>query len=116
MRDHTKLRAFERADELAVAGYRVTRGFPADERFGLTAQIRRAAVSIPSNIVQGCARETHAEYVRFLGISYASSRELQYQVSLARRLEFLSAEHAAQLDSLARETSKVKALRSTSSG
>lgn len=58
MRDHTTLRAFEMADEIAVLLYHVTAGFPKEERYGLTSQLRRAAVSVPSNIVEGCARVT----------------------------------------------------------
>jgi four helix bundle protein len=54
MRDHTKLKAFELADEVAVLAYRATAGFPKEELYGLTSQMRRAAVSVPSNIVEGC--------------------------------------------------------------
>ncbi len=61
MRDHTKLRAFELADEAAVLVYRVTAGFPREELYGLTSQMRRAAVSVPSNIVEGCARDSQAD-------------------------------------------------------
>ena len=96
MRDHTKLRVFELADRLVVRIYRSTANFPSTERFGLQAQIRRAAVSIPANIVEGCARSTQAEYLRFIEISYGSARELQYELALSSRLGFLdekSAEH-----------------------
>ena len=58
MRDHTKLRAFELADEVAIITYRETRNFPKDEIYGLTSEMRRSAVSVPSNIVEGCARES----------------------------------------------------------
>ena len=107
MRDHKKLRAFELADELALAVYKHTAEFPRDEQFGLTSQMRRASVSIASNIVEGCARDSSADYVRFLDMAYGSSCELQYQISLARRLEYLAKEFADELDELSRETCKV---------
>ena len=58
MRDDTKLRAFELADEVVLLIYRATVGFPKQEIYGLTSQMRRAAISVPSNIVEGCARES----------------------------------------------------------
>ena len=106
MRDHTKLRAFELADELTMLIYQATRGFPRDETYGLTSQMRRAAVSVPSNIVEGCARESQAEYFRFLEIAFGSLRELHYQYSLSKRLGYL--EHVLPgLDSKMQETEKV---------
>lgn len=69
MRDHTKLRAFELADELVIQIYKITFNFPKEEVFGLTSQMRRDAVSVPSNIVEGSARESQIEYVRFLEIA-----------------------------------------------
>lgn len=89
MRDHTKLRAFELADQVALAIYKATASFPRAKQFGLTSQIRRAAVSIPSNIVEGCGRSSVADYLRFLDIAFGSLRELEYQSSLVYRLGYV---------------------------
>lgn len=107
MRDHTQLRAFELADELVMLVYRTTAGFPKEELFGLTSQIRRAAVSVPSNIVEGCARESEAEYLRFLNIAFGSLRELHYQLHLSKRLGFLRNEDSSLLEPRVVETEKV---------
>ena len=88
MRDHNKLQAFQLADEAVLLIYKLTKHFPKEELYGLTSQMRRAAVSIPSNIVEGYSRETEAEYLRFLEIAFSSLRELHYQLSLAHRLGF----------------------------
>ena len=90
MRDHRNLRAFQLADELALLVYRETVGFPKEELFGLTAQIRRAAVSVASNIAEGCGRSSAADFLRFLDMANGSLRELQYQISLAHRLGYLA--------------------------
>jgi four helix bundle protein len=107
MRDHTKLDAFHLADELAVMIYKVTKQFPKEEIYGMTSQVRRASVSVPSNIVEGCARETEAEYLRFLEISFSSLRELKYQMNLAKRLKFY--EEDILLESKLTKTEKVLA-------
>ena len=107
MRDHTKLRAFELADEVALLIYEVTAGFPKEEVYGLTAQMRRAAVSVPSNIVEGCARDTQADYLRFLYIAFGSLRELHYQLDLSNRLGFIDLEQLPKIKATIIETEKV---------
>jgi len=109
MRDHTKLRAFELADEVAVLIYRITREFPKEEIYGLTSQIRRAAVSVPSNIVEGCARESQTEYLRFLEIAFASLREVHYQFGLAIRLGYIKESNANDCTIKLEEAEKVLA-------
>ena len=87
MKDHRKLKAYDLAVSLVLAVYRATKEWPADERFGLTSQVRRAVVSISSNIVEGCARNSVREQGRFIEIAYASARETAHQLMIARLLE-----------------------------
>jgi four helix bundle protein len=107
MRDHTKLRAFQLADQVALAVYKTTRTFPKEEIFGLTSQMRRAAVSTTSNIVEGCARHSKSDYLRFLDMAYGSAREVEYQISLALRLGYVRNADGESLTGLCCETSKV---------
>ncbi|OIP34841.1 MAG: four helix bundle protein [Deltaproteobacteria bacterium CG2_30_63_29] len=107
MRDHRKLRAFVLADALVLSIYKCTAQFPKSEMFGLTSQLRRAAVSVASNIVEGSARPGIEDYVRFLGFAYASLREVEYQLSISQRLGFLPAQDYEPMGKLAAETCKV---------
>lgn len=96
-RDHRKLRVFQEADELVPRVYAVTRQLPSEERYGLMSQIRRAAVSVPTNIVDGAARVSTAEYQRFLEIALSSARENEYLFGLTTRLGLLDPTAALQL-------------------
>ena len=107
MRNYHKLRAFELADQLAIAVYQCTTKFPKEEMFGLTSQLRRAAVSASSNIVEGSAKSSQADYIRFLEISYGSVCEVEYQLSLATRLGYLNETDSNQVTSIANETGRV---------
>jgi four helix bundle protein len=89
MRDHRKLIAFTKARELALEVYRATSMFPREEQFGLTSQLRRASVSISSNLVEGCARRSERDYLRFVDMALGSARELEFQLELAQELGFL---------------------------
>ncbi|MBU4458987.1 MAG: four helix bundle protein [Verrucomicrobia bacterium] len=106
MRDHTKLRAFALADEIVTDVYQATRRFPRDEMYGITSQMRRAAVSVPCNIVEGCARGSQADYLRFLEIGFGSLRELHYQCGLSNRLGYLD-RGFVELDSKINEAERV---------
>lgn len=91
------LKVWQQAMTLVEDVYRVTSRFPADERFGLTAQIRRAAVSIPSNIGEGRRRKRQRVYLHHLDIALGSQGEVEVQLEIARRLGFLSAEDYERL-------------------
>ena len=87
---HKRLDAWSLSMEFAVQVYKASAAFPSEERFGLTAQVRRSAVSVPSNIAEGAARQTKKEFLSFLHVSQGSASEVDTQLELANRLGFLS--------------------------
>ena len=89
-RDHRKLRVFHDAHALTIAIYKQTMNFPRDEWYGIRQQLRRAAVSVPTNIVEGSARGTTKDYCNFLITALGSASELTYLVGLATELGFLT--------------------------
>src|SRR4051812_12907024 len=91
-RDHRKLNVFTLADALVIDLYAKTAIFPLEERFEIRAQIRRAAVSVATNIVEGCARRTTRDYLHFVNIATGSAAETLYLLDLSTRLGFLPPE------------------------
>jgi len=89
MRDFRKLKVWEKAHRLTLGVYAETRHFPKEERYGLSAQARRSSASIPTNIAEGCGRSGTRELARFVEIASGSASELEYQLLLARDLEYV---------------------------
>lgn len=117
LRSYADLRVWQESYGLALDIYRRTRGFPADEKYGLTSQLRRAAVSIPSNIAEGYGRRTSGEYLQSLHIAYGSVCELQTQLRLAKDLEYLEGDDSrALLDRAGSVERMLKALLKAISG
>ncbi|MBD0426644.1 four helix bundle protein [Aquisalinus flavus] len=83
--------------DLSVEIYRITSAYPREEQFGLVSQMRRSSVSIPSNIAEGFGRETTQAFIQFLRISQGSLKELETQILLSRRLEFIKEQEAGHL-------------------
>ncbi len=89
MRPHQKLEAWAKGIELVIAIYKNSEHFPKEERYGLTSQIRRAAVSIPANIAEGAGRHSRKEFAHFLSNSQGSASELETELIIANRLGYL---------------------------
>jgi four helix bundle protein len=90
MSDYRTLDAWQRAHQLTLAVYRATASYPASERYGLTAQTRRAVTSIPSNSAEGAGRDSDRDFARFVAVAAASSNETEYQLLLARDLGYVT--------------------------
>lgn len=106
MRNYKNIKAFQLGDNLVVKVYKVTRNFPKEELYGLTSQLRRAAVSAPTNIAEGASRQHKRDYLHFLYISRGSMAETEYLLHLANRLGYLDNEEYEKLDKLEQEAAK----------
>ena len=105
-RDYKKIRAWQLADEVAIMVYKATNEFPKSEVFGLTSQMRRAAVSAPANIVEGSARKHTKEYLQFLYTAIASLAEVGYFLDFSHRVGYLKNGYFEKLTSLHEHTAK----------
>jgi four helix bundle protein len=99
MNDFRNLKVWHKAHALALAMYRTTSAFPSAERFGLVAQMRRAAVSVPANVAESCGRRSHRDEAHLLQVAFGSACELEAELLLARDLGYLSADEHAPLGS-----------------
>jgi len=101
------LQIWQKSMELTVAVYRMTQSFPREEMFGLTSQLRRCAISIPSNIAEGQGRSSEREFLHFLSIARGSNCELQTQLEIARRLGLADTQLLNDAESLSQEIGKM---------
>ena len=92
MQRFTDLQVWQKGHSLALKIYRLSSKFPSEERFGVTSQLRRAAVSVPTNIAEGSKRRTRQEYARFLNIAEGSTAEVEYLLMLSRDLGYAASE------------------------
>lgn len=104
---YRKLIAWQKADDLAFQIYKITKLFPAEEKFGLVSQMRRSAVSVPANIAEGYTRESKNEKVRFYNIASASLTELEYYIDFSYRLSYISDDQHKELKLLRQEVGKL---------
>ncbi len=107
MRDFSELKVWEKAHNLVLDVYRQSKGLPSDERSGLTSHLRKSVASIPSNIAEGCGRESEKELSRFLSIAAGSARETEYQLLLAHDLGYLSNDEHNHLHMLVTEVNRM---------
>ncbi|HTJ41253.1 MAG TPA: four helix bundle protein [Kofleriaceae bacterium] len=96
-RDPNKLEAFVLADALVIEVYRATKDLPMEERYGLQSQLRRGAVSVAANLVEGASRHSERDYAHFVAIAQGSASEVRYLVTVAARLDLLDDRIAQQL-------------------
>ena len=109
MQDFRQLNVWQKSHALALGVYAASHGFPRDEAYGLTSQLRRAAVSIGANIAEGCGRNSRADFGRFLHIAMGSASELQYLLLVARDLKYLKGDQYEFLDVATSEVKRMLA-------
>ena len=102
-----ELIVWAKSHELTLEIYKVTKGFPSDEKYGMVSQMRRAAYSIPANIIEGHSRKSKNEFLQFLSIAKGSLEELKYFVILAADLDYIAVEEQNKIDGLTTEVSKL---------
>lgn len=107
LKNYQDLIAWQKSMDLVEEVYRSSKDFPREEMYGLTSQIRRAAVSIPSNIAEGQGRRTTADFLRHLSIAYGSLREVETQILIARRLNYISQKRLEEVMGLAGEVGRL---------
>ena len=107
MRDFQTLEVWKKGHKLVLSLYKATAYFPSEERYGLTSQIRRAGVSVPANIAEGCGHQSEPEFARYLQLAAASATELQYHIILARDLSYLEPERYKELAETVEEIKKM---------
>jgi four helix bundle protein len=104
---YKKLIVWQKSDEFAFEVYKLTKNFPKDELYGLISQLRRAALSIPTNIVEGYARKGDKELARFINIAIGSLAEVEYLLSFSQRLGYVTHEDYNRIEMLRSETGKL---------
>ncbi len=104
---YKELIVWQKSFQLSLQIYKLTKKFPQEELYGLTSQIRRAVVSIPSNIAEGYTRQRRLEYIQFLQIAFASGAELETQILIARDLKYLSYNEFDRVNNLLQEVMKM---------
>ncbi|MGB8705259.1 MAG: four helix bundle protein [Gillisia sp.] len=100
MKSHKDLTVYKTSLDYVISIYKLTENFPIEEKFGLTSQLRRSSVSVPSNIAEGAARESKKEFCRFLYISLGSLAESETQKEIAYRLGYISEEKELEEESI----------------
>jgi four helix bundle protein len=98
MRDFRELKVWEKAHAFVLNIYKASRAFPKDELYGLTSQLRRCSVSIPSNLAEGCGRRTDKDLAHFCDMASGSASEAEYQLILARDLNYIEYDEHAKLE------------------